>query len=300
MQFWNWHIKKAALHKIIAVAPLAVSPFCFRFAATTVRMARKQPLAIFTMKPLFYIILGMLFACPPTMGFAQSEAAPGKRFPSIFGIPSAFPAPGGTGFVGLVLVHPRRGAGDLETVIDKLDGDLALGYTLGNPVRGLSATFGATVTSLKDFGDDGALQVSLSRALAVRDNSLTFAGVSATNLAAWGLAKDNPPAYSIYLSHLFALPLQTGELPVQITVGYGDQVAPDGSAQAYDRVPFAGLGFGLSDSVSLSIAATQNEIYAGVGFGISALPDWTFSFGAYDITQAQGRRQFALSIARGF
>lgn len=253
----------------------------------------------------FVALAACLSAIAPTITKAEPQSddanvpAP-ARFPGVFGIPSAFPAPGGTGYAGLVLVHPRRGSQNLNTTLDNLDGDIVLGYTLGHPVHGVSVTLGTTITSLKGFGKDGAFQISLSRALMVHQSSLTFAGVSAFNIGAWGDATNSPPGYAAYVSHLTALPFDRGEMPVQITIGYGDQVAPAGRRRSYDRVAFAGVGFGLSKSVNVSLAATPKEIYAGFGFGFEKLPLWSFSFGAYDLTQNQGRRQLALTVARSF
>jgi hypothetical protein len=231
--------------------------------------------------------------------FAQSDRG-SLRFPSIFGIPSALPAPGGSGYVGLVLVHPRRDTEVRSDPINQADGDLLLGYTFGNPVRGVSAHVGATITSLIGFAEDGALQASLSRALHVSESSATFAGVSATNVAAWGDAADGPPAYAAYLSHLFTVNGGRGEMPVQLTIGYGDHAATADGSGINDQEPFVGIGVGVSQSINLSLSGTTKEIYAGMGFALRKLPRWNFSLGVFDVTQAQGHRQLALTIARGF
>lgn len=242
----------------------------------------------------------VLIASLGTPVFAQSDRV-AYRFPSIFGIPSALPAPGKSGYVGLVLVHPRRDTEGSSELIDQADGDLLLGYTFGNPMRGVSVHVGATITSLIGFAEDGALQASLSRAVNVSGSSATFAGISASNVAAWGDAANSPPAYAAYLSHLFtATSAQGTEIPIQLTAGFGDHAATSGGSGSNEQQPFVGLGVGISKAMNVSLSGTTKELYAGVGFGFRKLPHWSFSFGAFDVTQAQGDRQFALTIARGF
>lgn len=175
-----------------------------------------------------------------------------------------------------------------------------IGYTFGNPVRGVSAHVGATITSLIGFGEDGALQASLSRAIHVSEHSATFAGISASNVAAWGDAANSPPAYAAYLSHLFTVTGPNGEIPFQLTAGYGDHAATADGSDTNDREAFVGIGVGISRSLNVSLSGTAKELYAGIGFGIKELPHWSFSLGAFDVTQAQGERQIAVTISRGF
>jgi hypothetical protein len=223
-----------------------------------------------------------------------------RRFPSIFGSASAFPSPGGTGFVGLTLVYPRQDVPANTTGADLFDGDFAFGYTVGNPVENISATFGVTITSLKGFGEDGAFSLGLSRALYVGDNALTFVGLSATNLGAWGDAADSPESYAAYVSHLFSIPSAGGEVPVQLTLGYGDRTNYDDAGIAIGEGAFWGIGVGISEQVSASIAGTENEVHLGLGLGLRRFPNWSVSTGVYDVFDNIGRQQFALSLSRGF
>lgn len=228
----------------------------------------------------------------------SSEPAPSsdsRRFPSIFGAASAFPSPGGTGFVGLNYVNPRSGISGLGP-----DGDAVAGYTIGNPVEDISATFGLTITSLQGFGDSGSLSLSGARAVAVNDNALTFLGASASNLAAWGDAQLTPESYSAYVSHLFSLPLAASEMPVQLTAGYGNRITYDDQGLDIGEGLFIGAGFGLGENLSAGVSATETQLNAGVGFSLPEFDQVNVSMGVFDITDNVNRRQFSLGVSLGF
>ncbi|MEM9756568.1 MAG: hypothetical protein AAF914_11275 [Pseudomonadota bacterium] len=219
-----------------------------------------------------------------------------RRFPTVFGAASAFPSPGGTGFVGLNYVNPRGGLQG-----EGPDGDAGAGYTIGNPIQNVSLTFGLTITSLEGFGDSGSLSLSGARALVVGDRSLTFIGASAANLAGWGDAEDTPEAYSLYVSHLLAVPAPGGEVPVQLTAGYGNRItlSEDGLGAVDDGL-FAGVGVGIGPNLSAGVSATETQINAGVSFGLPDLPGVSVSAGVFDVTDNVERRQFSLSVSYGF
>ncbi|MEM8882382.1 MAG: hypothetical protein AAGC82_17480 [Pseudomonadota bacterium] len=218
-----------------------------------------------------------------------------RRFPSIFGSPSAFPSPGGTGFAGLNYVNPREG---IEG--NGADGDDGAGYTIGNPVENVSVTFGVAITSLQDFADSGSFSVSAARAVSITQQSLTFVGASAGNLGAWGDAQESPESYAAYISHLRALPTGAGEIPVQFTIGYGDETTFDEDGETIGEGAFVGLGVGVAQNFSLGVSATETQLNAGVGFGIPELPSVSVSMGVFDITNNVERRQFSLGVSLGF
>lgn len=226
---------------------------------------------------------------------------PALAFPSIYGAASAFPSPGGTGFVGLTLVYPRRDLPAGSFSLDRSDGDIVAGYTIGNPIDSISATLTIAITSLTDaFADSGALGVDLSRALFVTDDTLTFLGVTASNLAAWGDAALDPEAYEIYVSHLFSAPSPRTEIPVQVTLGYGDRTTYDDNGDFIEAGWFYGLGFGVTEHLSASVSGTRTQVNAGLVLGLDALPNWSFSAGVFDLADTVGRRQVALTVSRGF
>lgn len=238
--------------------------------------------------------------CLSTPVLAQDDGR-ALAFPSIYGAPSAIAPQGGTGFIGLTLVYPRRDVPNTATTKEKIDGDVVVGYTLGNPIDAVSVTASLVITSLTNaFADSGAVALDFSRALHVTDDSLTFVGFSASNLAAWGDAKLDPEAYSAYVSHLFSVNGPRGEIPLQITVGYGDQTTYDDWGILVGEGWFYGLGIGLTPNLSASLSGTRNQLNIGLALGLPAFPDWGLSAGVYDVTDNIDRRQFSISISRSF
>ncbi len=219
-----------------------------------------------------------------------------RAFPTHFGVPSAVAAPGGTGFVGAVFATPRGGVAGSGG-----DGGVVGGYTVGNPVEGVSLTFGLAITGVNPFGDSGALSVSASRLIHAGGSSATFIGASAANLLGWGDAEDTDEAFSLYVSHVVGVSAAGGEVPIQFTVGYGQDAAVDsiGPSTVTEDSFFAGLGIGLTENLSAGISATETQ----VNFGVSLLvPDSTvaISAGILDIADSTDRQQFALSVGFGF
>lgn len=229
-------------------------------------------------------------------GPTQIETAAGeaRRFPSVFGAASAFPSPAGSGFVGLTYANPRGG---IEG--EGPDGDAGAGYTIGNPIENVSLTFGLAITSLDGFGDSGSLSLNAARAVSIGAQSLTFVGVSASNLVAWGDATASPEAYAIYVSHLRTFPTASGEVPVMFTAGYGDQITIDDLGFVGDGA-FVGVGVGVARNLSVSLSATQTQLNTGISFGIPDIPRLSVSMGVFDVTNNIDRRQFSLGISYGF
>ncbi|MEM9318923.1 MAG: hypothetical protein AAGA70_07930 [Pseudomonadota bacterium] len=230
-------------------------------------------------------------------GPTQLESPTGevRRFPSVFGAATAFPSPAGSGFAGLTYANPRGG---IEG--EGPDGDAGAGYTVGNPIENVSLTFGLAITSLEGFGDSGSLSVSAARAISVGPRSLTFAGVSASNLAAWGDAEDSPEAYAAYVSHLRTLRTNSGEIPILLTAGWGDQITIDEDTGAIEEGIFVGVGVGVARNLSVSVSATETQLNTGIGFSIPDLPRISVSMGVFDVTNNVERRQFSLGVSLGF
>lgn len=225
--------------------------------------------------------------------------APGgsvRSFPSIFGAASAIPAPGGTAFVGATYANPRGGVSG-----DGGDGDLLAGYTFGNPVDLVSVTAGVQITGLDPFGDSGAFSLSLARLLRAGGNSATFVGGAASNLLAWGDARAFDEQYSGYVSHAFAAPSPMGEVPLQVTLGFGTDTTldEDGSGDLEDGI-FYGLGVGLTRNLSASISGTETQLNLGVGIAVPAIPGLGVSAGVFDITDNVERQQVAVTVAFSF
>lgn len=241
------------------------------------------------------VAAGDLSSTPPAAVVAATPQ-PGKAFPAIFGANSAIPAPGGTAYGALTYTDPRRGVSGSGG-----DGDLALGYVFGSPVTGLSVTTGLNITSLEDFGDDGSFDLSIARMLRADSHSATFIGASAGNILAWGSAKLDDENYSAYLSHLVGVQTANGEVPVQFTLGYGDNTTreDDGSGLMKEGV-FAGVGVGLTQTLSASLSATSTQANIGLTMVVPQVPGLGVSLGMYDVTDNTDRRQTALSVGFSF
>lgn len=219
-----------------------------------------------------------------------------RAFPGIFGAASAIAAPGGTGYVALTYANPRGGVSGADG-----DGDLALGYTLGNPIEAVSFSFGVNVTGLDPFGDSGSFFASASRMVRAGGNSATFVGLSAGNLHGWGDAEGAEESFSGYVSHLVAFQGGDGEIPVQFTVGYGNRItySDDTIGELGDGF-FVGAGLGVSETLSLSASATATQLNIGASLTVPQVPGLGITAGMYDVTDSVSRQQFALTVAFGF
>ena len=231
---------------------------------------------------------------PVPAGMAASTTV--NAFPAIFGAASAFPAPGNTGFVALSYGNPRGGISGAGG-----DGDLAVGYTFGSPVTGVSLTAGINVTGLAPFADSGNIFLSLSRALHVGERGATFVGVSGGNLLAWGDAAADDESYSVYVSHLTTVGGAGMELPVQFTFGYGNATtqSADGFAYVGDGF-FAGAGVGLTQNLSVGFSATETAFNVGATATVPGVDGLGITAGFYDATNNVERRQFTLSVGYSF
>ena len=219
-----------------------------------------------------------------------------RRFPSVFGVPSAVGPAGNTGFVALTLTNPRQGISG-----EGWDGDASAGYTIGDAVDNVALTFGVNVASLEGFGDDGSFFLNASRQIAATGSNRTYLGLQAANLGAWGDADEDDEALTATLSHLTSISSAGGDIPVQFTVGFGEDntVEDDGSGDSDDGV-FLGVGFGISENFGASVSATETQLNLGVGFSVPSLPNVGFSAGVFDVTDNTERRQFSLTAAFSF
>ena len=226
-----------------------------------------------------------------------ASPVPALAFPAISGVASAIPAPSGTAFVGVTYVNPRDGISGRGG-----DGDMSLGYTFGSPVDNLSVTLAANILGLDPFGDSGEFYVGVSRMLRAGGNSATFIGASSNGWGAWGDAEGKPLSNSVYVSHLVAFPTAGGgELPVQFTLGYGDNttLSETGNGQV-DGGVFYGVGVGLTQNLSASLSGTETQLNMGLGLTVPGVPGLGISAGMLDVTDNTNRQQFSLTATFAF
>lgn len=219
----------------------------------------------------------------------STQSAVGKAFPGVFGASNAFIAPGGTVYGSVTYVTPRGG---IEG--NGADGDMSLGMAFGNPIDAVGVSVGVDITSVDadDFGDSGGFAVSASRALSVSAGSATFAGLSASNLGAWGDSTADDEKYAAYVSHLTS----AGSLPLMITGGYMTDNTRDVKTGVLDDGAFLGMGLGLTQNLAASVSATETQMNLGMSATVPGLNGVSISTGVYDVTDNTNRRQFALTV----
>lgn len=218
-------------------------------------------------------------------------------FPSVFGVASAVAAPSGSGFAALSYVNPRGGVTGSDG-----DGDFSFGYTVGNPIEGVSATVAVNILGLDPFGESGTLSVNFSRLLRAGGNSATFVGLAAGNLLGWGDAENNDTTYTIAASHLVGITTAGGvEIPMQVSVGYGNEstLSDDGLGVAGPGA-FIGLGVGVTETLSASLSATQTQLNVGFSLSVPQVPGLGLSLGMFDVTDNTSRQQVSLGASFSF
>lgn len=229
----------------------------------------------------------------PTSSLSNSAVV--LAFPGGFGVPTAVAPRSGTGFAGVTYGNPRGGVSGAGG-----DGDIVAGYSLGNPINGVSFTLGLAITGTEPLGDAGSFSLSASRLLRAGGKSATFIGVSASNLAPWGVDARRPAMFSAYVSHLVGITVGQIEIPVQVTVGYGtDNTRQSNGSGALEDGAFAGIGVGVSKIASLGISATRTQLNLGATLTVPNVPV-SVTFGMMDVTNNTNRRQFSLSVGLAF
>ena len=232
---------------------------------------------------------------------AQSENRPftlstrnsQRAFPSVFGVSSAFPAPGGTVYGALTYTTPRGGVAG-----NGGDADISLGFGVGSPTKNVGLNFGVDITGTQPLGDAGSFSLSLSRALSVRSNSATLASISASQIGGFGTSKGVPVKYSVTVSHLTSLGAAGNEFPLMLSAGYATRNTFSKTAiGTLSDGFFVGAGVGVAKNLALSMSATQTQVNLGASTTIPGLKGVSVSLGVYDVTNSVQRRQTALTVS---
>lgn len=218
-------------------------------------------------------------------------------FPSVFGIASAVASPGGSGFVALSYVNPRGGVENAGG-----DGDMAFGYSIGNPVEYVGATISVNVLGLEPFADSGNVSVSVSRLLRAGGSSATFIGLGVGDLLDWGDANGGSPVYTLTGSHIWSLRGTGGvEVPMQVSLGYGSSTTlSDDGRGGISQGGYVGFGVGVTPSLAVSVSATETQLNIGASLSVLDVPGLGFSFGVFDVADNTNRQQLSLGVSFGF
>lgn len=245
----------------------------------------------------FVLSAGLASAGEPVQVPQASLPSPvaSLAFPGTFGVPSAVAPRDGTGFLGATYANPRGGVSGAGG-----DGDVVAGIALGNPLDAVSLTFGLAVTGVEPFGDSGSFSITASRLLRAEGASATFIGASISNLFPWGDSSARGETFSAYLSHLVGVDMGGTEVPFQFTIGYGSDNtrSSDGTGRLSDGA-FAGVGFGVTETLSASVSATRTQLNVGATLSIPGTSLST-TLGVLDATDNTARRQVSLSVGYSF
>lgn len=220
-----------------------------------------------------------------------------RTFPAVFGAASAISSAAGSHYVSLNYSTPRGGVSG-----GGADGSISAGLTFGNPTESLGVTAGVNINSLaNNFGDSGNFNVSLSRLISVKERSVTFIGASGGNLAGWGDASDTETSYATYASHLIAFDTPSGEIPLQLTAGYGNQTTlSDDGLGTLDGGFFVGAGLGITKFLSASVSFTKTQANLGATVIIPSVDGLALTAGVYDAADNAARRQYSVYLDYSF
>lgn len=223
---------------------------------------------------------------------SQPRVSPGV----VFGSPVGFGAATGDVFIGIngsTSENQNDFIGDLD-----VDGSMAVGFGLGNPVEAVALEVAFNVISLTHaFGDSGAIALKLHKRVGQRGSI----AIGTENTLAWGEAKDVVDATTdtqfISYSHYFQLNPGNAANPggLMLTVGFG-QGRLGQLDDPEDAAPFISAGYNITRQVSV-IADYAGE---AANVGVSVVPFRTIPVsvivGATDVTEERGDTEFALGV----
>jgi hypothetical protein len=223
-------------------------------------------------------------------GAAHAQSKP--KHLGLAGISSATVAPHGMGFVGLSYTSKRA------IVNTGADGSASVGFGLGDANRTVGFQFAAHITSLSDdFGDSGYFEVKASKLISSGPNP-TYASLTLGQLANWGDADGLDETAKIALTHFtqWTLGARQEQYPVMMTIGAGTNL------RNFDSEPavFAGIGIGLTEYASTSIAWTGDSVSIGGGFKIKGAEDMILSVSVDDAFNQVDRQRLTVSIGYQF
>lgn len=236
-----------------------------------------------------------VMACGATTAKAQSaegyvlstQGAGDARFASLFGVPAAMTPPKQTAFVSVSGATPRDGIKG-----NGPDYDMSIGYGFGNPFTSVGGMVSVDITGTQPFADGGSFSMMFSRAVSVTDSSMTFIGVSASDLGSWGVKLD--PKAAIMASQYRVV--GAAEIPLIWTLGYGQDSTYQGTTGVKDDGAFWGVGIGPTNYVSLSMSGTENQVNAGATVAIPGVSGLALTAGRYDLANKSKRQQDSFAI----
>ncbi len=214
---------------------------------------------------------------------AFSAAVQKPTFAVLQDVASGVTRPAGSAFLSVSGTNRRDGRPDA-------DGSLAFGVGLGDARKTIGAEIVASITSTapRDFGDSGSFTLKFSRAFPKGSVGLTV-----EYLVPWGdvVGEDVKTSLAWTTGHQFMLS-DGGTLPVLFNFGIA-------SATDYHDswTPFAAVGLGLSDSLSLTAAHNGDYAILGASASLPRLPNMSFQASVLDLFDQYNDRRVTLSIS---
>lgn len=221
-----------------------------------------------------------------------AQAGSGQKHLALTGIPSATVAPNGLGFAGISYSTKR------STTDDSADGSAILGFGLGDAEDGIGFQFATHIVSLTDdFADAGYFSLKASKRIA-DGASPTFASLTASHLGTWGDNSTEDPSATLALTRFSGWTLGEAQdvYPVMMTIGAGTNVSDFGREAGV----FGGIGIGLTEYMSASLAWTGDEVSVGSSFKVKGLDDLFVSLSLDDALDDRNFQRVTLSVGYQF
>lgn len=211
---------------------------------------------------------------------------------TLIGIQSATVAPHGAGFAALSLTN-KRAPGD-----DSDDGSAVVGLGFGNAFDSVGVQVAAHITSLEnDFGDSGYFSLKFGKRLAAGPNPV-FGSIRAGKLAGWGDAEGEDETLDVAITRFSALSFGSSDRvhPIMMTLGAGTKRRNDDT----DAGIFAGIGIGLTETTSASVAWTGESVTIGTGFKFQGAENVRVNLSVDDVFDDVDNRRVILTVGYRF
>lgn len=218
------------------------------------------------------------------------EAATQKpRLVVVQGVPTATTMPGGSAFASVSGTTKREGGSGV-------DGSLAFGIGFGDARETVGAQIVANITSThpSDFGDSGSLSFKLSRTLPEAFGNSTV-GLTFDDLAPWGDADGRDVRTSLAWTSARQIRVAGERIPLLLNLGVVSE-----TSYHDDWTPFAAVGLGLSENLSMTIAHNGDYPVIGATTRVPGLDDVSFSASLQDVFDERNERRVTLTASIAF
>ena len=193
-----------------------------------------------------------LAVCALCAAFGLGAPAALAQSVAIAGLPNGFGLSGGALSLSMTAgFGPRRGIPPNTT---RADASTAVLLGLGSPASGLGVELGATLTSFRNFGASGYLDLGFHRLFQINERGVGSVSLRVSHLAPWGDAARLDPGYTLAASYLTS----AGSRLVMATLAAG-------TAFERTRGLRGAIGVGVSVSPQWSVSAGYSGDHSVLG-----------------------------------